>query len=92
MGLLFKIFPPKKINSIYGYRTTTSMKNQKSWDMAQKIGAINMIIMGIINGIVGLVLLVLNISNSILELIFFLSTVVIILIVSEIRLRSYLSK
>jgi len=25
-------FPPKKINHIYGYRTTRSMKNQKVWD------------------------------------------------------------
>jgi uncharacterized membrane protein len=91
MGLLFKIFPPKKINSIYGYRTTTSMKNQEAWDIAQKIGAINMIIMGIINGLVGLILVVLNISNNIFELIFFLSTAVIMLIISEIKLKKYLN-
>ena len=31
---LFK-FPPKKINSIIGYRTKASRANQKNWDYAQ---------------------------------------------------------
>jgi uncharacterized membrane protein len=31
-GLIQKHYPPKKINSLYGYRTTTSMKNQQNWD------------------------------------------------------------
>lgn len=41
-GLLFLIsiifwkFPPKKINSIYGYRTHKSMLNQQIWDFANK--------------------------------------------------------
>ena len=34
-GLIMKYFPPKKINSFYGYRTKSSMRNQKSWDFAQ---------------------------------------------------------
>lgn len=33
---LFKIFPPKSINSAYGYRTANSMKSQAKWDFAQK--------------------------------------------------------
>ncbi|AIY79020.1 SdpI family protein [Clostridium cagae] len=28
IGFIFKAFPPKKINSIFGYRTLLSMKNQ----------------------------------------------------------------
>jgi uncharacterized membrane protein len=32
LALLFRSNPPKKINHIYGYRTTRSMKNQKVWD------------------------------------------------------------
>ncbi len=28
IGFIFKAFPPKKINSILGYRTLLSMKNQ----------------------------------------------------------------
>ncbi|PWB20750.1 hypothetical protein DCO46_20195 [Flavobacterium sp. HTF] len=36
---LFKIFPPKSINSFYGYRTSNSMKSQAKWDFAQKFSA-----------------------------------------------------
>lgn len=28
--------PPKKINGIYGYRTSRSRKNQEAWDFAQR--------------------------------------------------------
>lgn len=33
--LLAKKFPPKKINSLYGYRTRKSMASQEAWDYAQ---------------------------------------------------------
>lgn len=42
-GQIFKNNPPKHINWWYGYRTKRSMKNQKQWDFAQKLGAKNMI-------------------------------------------------
>lgn len=29
--------PPTKINSFYGFRTKKSMKNEKSWHLAQKL-------------------------------------------------------
>ncbi|MTI19596.1 SdpI family protein [Fulvivirga sp. RKSG066] len=34
LAIIFKAFPPKKINGIYGYRTKRSMRNQKTWDVA----------------------------------------------------------
>lgn len=43
VGTLFYFFPPKKINHIYGYRTSTSMKSQERWDFAQKYSAVKMI-------------------------------------------------
>jgi uncharacterized membrane protein len=36
VGLLLKFKPPSKINCVYGYRTTRSMKSQKTWDYAQR--------------------------------------------------------
>ena len=33
-SILFYLFPPKKINSIYGYRTAKTMKNQTIWNFA----------------------------------------------------------
>lgn len=33
-GWLFIKKPPKNINSVYGYRTPRSMRNQQTWDFA----------------------------------------------------------
>lgn len=33
-SILFYYFPPKKINSLYGYRTNKSMKNEEIWNFA----------------------------------------------------------
>ena len=35
-GKLFLKSPPKEINSIYGYRTSRSMKNKETWDFAHR--------------------------------------------------------
>lgn len=39
VGIIMFYFPPKNINSLYGYRTKNSMKNQKNWDFSQKYSA-----------------------------------------------------
>ena len=33
--LIVHKYPPKKINTLYGYRTKQSMSDQKKWDFAQ---------------------------------------------------------
>jgi uncharacterized membrane protein len=43
MALVTKVFPPKSINSIYGYRTGITMKNQDNWDYGQQIAPGTMI-------------------------------------------------
>lgn len=35
-GSRFLKKPPAKINGLYGYRTTKSMKNQETWDFAHR--------------------------------------------------------
>lgn len=52
-GLLFVLAgifmvqrPPKKINNLIGYRTKRSMKDQNSWDFAQKFSGKWMIYSG----------------------------------------------
>ena len=45
IGILFKLFPPKKINILYGYRTTRSMKDTESWKIANSYAAQLMIIL-----------------------------------------------
>lgn len=34
--IICKIFPPKNINDVYGYRSSNSKKNKSNWDFAQK--------------------------------------------------------
>lgn len=65
-GIIFVIaaavvyfFPPKKINYLYGYRTSASMKSQERWDFAQRYSSIKMIQAGaglIVSSALGLAL------------------------------------
>lgn len=36
LGFIYGKYPPKKISHISGYRTTMSMKNQDTWDFANR--------------------------------------------------------
>ena len=36
ISYIFAKYPPKKINDLYGYRTKRSMRNQDSWDFANR--------------------------------------------------------
>ena len=47
IGLVFRFFPPRKINSFYGYRTRQSMQNQSKWDFAQQRSANYLILLGV---------------------------------------------
>lgn len=47
-GLILYCFPPKKINGLYGYRTSGSMKSQERWDFSQKYSAIELAKSGLI--------------------------------------------
>ena len=47
VGVVFWIYPPKKINEFYGYRTIRSRKSQEAWDFAQRYSAKLMTIFGL---------------------------------------------
>ncbi|RYE20310.1 MAG: SdpI family protein [Sphingobacteriales bacterium] len=48
IGFIQKRFPPKSINAFYGYRMPSSMKNQQTWDVANRYSALFMVKSGII--------------------------------------------
>ena len=48
IGLVFWMYPPKKINEFYGYRTTRSRKSQEAWDFAQRYSAKMMTVLGLV--------------------------------------------
>jgi uncharacterized membrane protein len=54
-GIIFSVagsimlrFPPKKINSLYGYRTPSSMKSIERWNFAQEYSSKEIIKLGVI--------------------------------------------
>ena len=53
MGYIYKFYPPKKPNYIYGYRTRRTMSNQNIWDYANKIGARMIILAGWLVMVIG---------------------------------------
>ena len=55
VGWIMVKYPPKKINYLYGYRTESSMKNQQTWDEANRFSAHLMVRIGCILILVGLV-------------------------------------
>lgn len=56
VSLIQMRFQPKKINSLYGYRTPLSMKNQANWDEGNRYSAKLMLKMGIILVVIGLII------------------------------------
>lgn len=53
-GIVMVLYPPKKINSFYGYRTKRSMANQNNWDFAQQYSARLLIQVGFIIIVLGI--------------------------------------
>ena len=66
---IVKIFPPKKINFWYGYRTKKSMKNIENWNRAQKYSTNLTIYILIVLLILQILIYMLFGSNVVTELI-----------------------
>ncbi|MCF6129793.1 SdpI family protein [Flavobacterium sp. AS60] len=71
VGIIFTVtsiimlrFPPKKINYFYGYRTTSSMKNQEIWDFSQKYSAVKMFQIGLFLLAVSFINLIVDINQE----------------------------
>ena len=94
-AFLHKRFPPKQINSFYGYRTRKSMKNIESWNFAQSLSSkkmknmsFRMIGLGLIMSFVKLeILLSLWIGLTIV-----ISMVVLVIFQIENELKKHFSK
>ncbi|TYB74408.1 SdpI family protein [Bizionia saleffrena] len=75
VGCIMHLFPPKKINPLYGYRTRRSMKNQEQWDFAQTYASKLLIFCGVTLTFISLLGFVLEVSHDIAAI---LSTLLII--------------
>lgn len=85
-GLVQLIFPPKKINSRYGYRSVSSMKSQETWDFAQKFSAKEFIKLGFLVSLSSLVAIVTNFNNSV-NLIIGLFLIILLVIIFLVRVE-----
>ena len=94
LGFLLKIYPPKDINSIWGYRTPMSMKNLKIWNIAQRRGGHNMIISGFANLILGIWSIINpnNLNDENIQLIFLLVSSILMIFFTELTLRKNFDK
>jgi uncharacterized membrane protein len=83
-------FPPKKINSIYGYRTSRSMKNQENWDLAQRFSSQLMLKQGLIMLVMAFILAVLPIStevSTLISMLLLVTSVINLFVQTEKRLK-----
>lgn len=71
-GIVMRIKPPKEINTMYGYRTTRSMKSQSNWDFAQRYSAVMLCITGVFLSILGIVLSLFNWTETVALILSFL--------------------
>jgi uncharacterized membrane protein len=56
VGLITLCFPPKHINKYYGYRLPSALKNQQTWDVANRYAARYMLKSGLWIFIIGIII------------------------------------
>jgi uncharacterized membrane protein len=86
MAIIMKKFPPRQINGIYGYRTSSSMKSQDRWDFSQIYSANEMIKLGfllLLTSLLGLVLNLNEVSEIALGLVLMIIMVVLLVVRTE---------
>lgn len=66
-GLIQMIFPPKKINSLYGYRTPRSMKDIEVWNFAQKLSSKILILIGFVLTLFGMIALIFGLQEVLIN-------------------------
>ena len=92
VGFITYLYPPKKINYFYGYRTSRSMKSQESWDFAQKYSSKLSCFLGITMVAIGFLLKTIDIEKPyglVIALLFMLMIFIILLFKTENALKKH---
>ena len=95
VGLFFRICPPKKINSLYGYRTFSSMRNSDTWTNANKYSASLMVTEGIILTLIGIITLRIpgsRVMGPVLGFALFIVSIIILIVATEKHLNKLFDK
>ena len=91
-GLVMLIFPPKKINNLYGYRTQRSMRTIENWNFAQRLCAKLLLIAGSLLSLIGIGGIVFGLNEKIIDsfgLISMIIFAIILIIITEIRIKKF---
>jgi uncharacterized membrane protein len=86
---MMKLWPPKKINSLYGYRTPRSMKSQRAWEEANSYSADLLLWAGISTLLVQVCCLVAigGHASILIPLGYYLTFIIISIVLTERRLK-----
>jgi uncharacterized membrane protein len=90
ISILFKLFPPKKINSLYGYRTNSSMKSESTWRIANRYFSNLLLLLNLVLSISVLLFYSFNIKIEfvlLLELLGFVFALLIGIIMTEVKIK-----
>ena len=97
VGLFFSLaalitmkFPPKKINGIYGYRTSRSMKSQENWDIAQRYSSRLMLKQGMGMLAIGGLLIALPLTeevSAVISIALLIVSVIVLFVQTEKKLK-----
>ncbi|MPS71691.1 MAG: SdpI family protein [Chryseobacterium sp.] len=91
-GLVMLIFPPKKINTLYGYRTPRSMKNIDNWNFAQQFSAKLMLIGGFVILFIGIVETIINLDEIFINISGFITLIlftIVLIIITENKIKKF---
>lgn len=91
VALVWKFYPPKEINSLYGYRTTKSMKNKETWKFANMYASMWLVRLTALLFMIAIFLYSWPVDTELIE-VYMIGPVIISLIVVIIRTENYLSK
>ena len=90
--LFFKLFPPKEISGLYGYRSRKSMLTIENWRYANKLSANLMLMCVNVLGLLLILFFYLKIKIEYIIIIYAISIFISIIasvVITEIKLKSF---
>jgi uncharacterized membrane protein len=90
LGMITYLFPPKKINYLYGYRTPASMKSEERWHFAQKFSTMAFLKTGlflVLFSPLGLLIKTNEETRFFLEIGVLISSVLNVILMTELKLK-----
>jgi uncharacterized membrane protein len=89
IALVFYLFPPKKINRFYGFRTSLSIQSNEHWHFANKLASVLFLIFAVFNFVLYFVFTYLNQDfNGLIKLLIILEALAIYFYVNH-RLKKF---